>query len=86
MYIYIPDYPSIYPTGVKNVCVFNDVVSIIFTLITSTWSLATSSELEAGLEQWREKIENGMADEVIAKYEEQRKKIGMTTSIVAYKV
>ena len=67
-------------------CVFNDVVSIIFTLITSTWSLATSSELEAGLEQWREKIENGMADEVIAKYEEQRKKIGMTTSIVAYKV
>jgi ubiquinone/menaquinone biosynthesis C-methylase UbiE len=52
----------------------------------STWSLATATELEAGLQQWREQLENGVADEIIAKYEEQRRKIGMTTSIVAYKV
>ena len=54
--------------------------------VTSTWSLATATELEAGLQQWREQLENGVADEIIAKYEEQRRKIGMTTSIVAYKV
>ena len=54
--------------------------------VTSVWSLATPPELESGLKQWRERLENGEADEIIAKYEKQRKKIGMTTSIVGYKL
>ena len=52
----------------------------------SIWSLATPAELDSGLKLWRERLENGEADEIIAKYEEQRKKIGMTTSIVGYKL
>ena len=52
----------------------------------STWSLATPAELEAGLQQWKEKIANGEADKIIADCEENRKKLGMTTSIIAYKL
>lgn len=50
------------------------------------WVLATQVELEAGLEQWKQKVESGEADKVIAEHEEQRKKLGITTSIVAYKL
>ena len=50
------------------------------------WALATQVELEAGLEQWKQKVESGEADKVIAEHEEQRKKLGITTSIVAYKL
>ena len=52
----------------------------------SMWALATQVELEAGLEQWKQKVESGEADKVIAEHEEQRKKLGITTSIVAYKL
>ena len=54
-------------------------------LYLSVWSLARPSELESDLKQWKEQIENGEADKIIAKSEEERKTVGNSTSIVAYK-
>ena len=50
------------------------------------WALATPDELEAALEQWKEIIESGETDKVIAEHEEQRKRLRIATSIVAYKL
>ena len=50
------------------------------------WALATPAELESGLEQWKEKLQSGEADKIIAEFEEKRKQIGVTTTIVAYKI
>ena len=52
----------------------------------SMWALATPAELESGLEQWKEKLQSGEADKIIAEFEEKRKQIGVTTTIVAYKI
>ena len=45
------------------------------------WALATPAELESGLEQWKEKLQSGEADKIIAEFEEKRK---LTTTIVAF--
>ena len=51
----------------------------------STWSLATPEELEAGLKNWRTLVEEGKAEQCVAKCEEQRGRLGQTTSVVAVK-
>ena len=51
----------------------------------SIWALATPAELEAGLEEWREKLQSGEADRIIAEHDEKRKRLGVFTVIVAYK-
>ena len=51
----------------------------------SAWSLATKDELEAGLAKWRRMIEDGTADQFIAEREKHRKRVGLSTSVIAYK-
>ena len=51
----------------------------------SAWSLASKEELEAGLAKWRRMLEGGTADQFIAEREEQRKRVGLSTSVTAYK-
>ena len=51
----------------------------------SVFALATAEELDETLRSWREKINNGTADQYIEKCEEVRKTLGITTSVVAYK-
>ena len=50
----------------------------------SVWALATPAELKSGLEQWKEKLQSGEADKIIAEFEEKRKLVGLTTTIVAF--
>ena len=47
--------------------------------------MATAEELEESLRVWREKIDAGTADQFMEECEERRKKIGLTTSVIAYK-
>ena len=54
-------------------------------VIYSVWSLASKEELEAGLAKWRRMLEDDTADQFIAEKEVQRKRLGYTTSIIAYK-
>ena len=49
------------------------------------FALATAEELDETLKRWREKINDGTADQYIQECEELRKRIGVTTSVVAYK-
>ena len=49
------------------------------------FALATAEELDETLRGWREKIDNGTADQYVEKCEEVRKTLGITTSVVAYK-
>lgn len=51
----------------------------------SMWALATPAELESGFKQWKEKLRSGEADKIIAEFEEKRKQVGVTTTIVALK-
>jgi len=51
----------------------------------STWSLATPEELEMGLKKWRQLVEEGKAEQYIAECEEQRRRLGQSTSVVAVK-
>uniref|UniRef100_A0A1X7UNT6 Methyltransferase type 11 domain-containing protein n=1 Tax=Amphimedon queenslandica TaxID=400682 RepID=A0A1X7UNT6_AMPQE len=52
---------------------------------TSIWAAATPEELEESLKDWRKKIEDGTAQQFIDDVETVRKRIGQTTTIVAYK-
>ena len=54
-------------------------------LLYSFWSLATPEELEEALASWKKKIDDGTADQVIREVESFRKKLGQTTTIVAFK-
>ena len=47
--------------------------------------MATPEELEESLANWRKKIEDGTAQQFVDDHESARKKIGQTTTIVAYK-
>ena len=51
----------------------------------SMWSLASKEELEAALAKWRRMLDDGTADQFIAEIEEKRKRVGISTSIIAYK-
>ena len=42
-------------------------------------------ELEESLARWRDKIDDGSADQCLEESEELRKTIGLSTSVVAYK-
>ena len=52
----------------------------------SVFALATPDELRESLARWREKINDGTADQCLAESEELRKTIGLSTSVVAYRV
>ena len=54
-------------------------------ILCSMFSLASEEELQSALEFWRKTLEEGKAEEYIAKCEEKRKTVGLSTSIVAYK-
>ena len=58
-----------------------------FTFISnrSIFALATPEELEESLKDWRKKIEDGTAQQFVDDVETVRKRIGQTTTIVAYK-
>ena len=47
--------------------------------------MATKEELEAGLVKWRKLLDEGKADQFIAEKEEHRKKVGLASTIIAYK-
>ena len=49
------------------------------------FALATPDELEDTLTRWRAKINDGTADQYIEECEQLRKRLGLTTSVVAYK-
>lgn len=49
----------------------------------STWSLASESELETGLDWWQSLVNQGRAKEFLKEREDIRAQIGQTTSIVA---
>ena len=49
------------------------------------FALATPEELDETLKQWRGKIDGGTADQFIKECEERRLRIGVTTSVIAYK-
>ena len=51
----------------------------------SVWSLASKEELEAALAKWMRMLDDGTADQFIAEIEEKRKRVGISTSIIAYK-
>ena len=51
----------------------------------SVFALATDEELEESLREWRERIDGGTADQFMEEYEGRRRKIGLTTSVVAHK-
>ena len=51
----------------------------------SVFALATDEELEESLREWREKIDGGTADQFMEEYEGRRRKIGLTTSVIAHK-
>ena len=48
--------------------------------------MATPEELKESLARWREKINDGIADQCLEESEELRKTIGLSTSVVAYKL
>jgi hypothetical protein len=54
-------------------------------LICSIFALCSPEELEESLKQWRQKIDDGTADEIIKESDELRQKIGASTSVIAYK-
>ena len=54
-------------------------------LVHSIFALCSPEELEESLKQWRQKIDNGTADQVIKESDELRQRIGVSTSVVAYK-
>ena len=60
---------------------FNVFIIIFF----STFALCSPEELEESLKQWRQKIDDGTADQIIKESDELRQKIGVSTSVVAYK-
>ena len=62
----------------KNYCTFVHSNCSIF-------ALATPEELEESLKDWRKKIEDGTAQQFVDDVETVRKRIGQTTTIVAYK-
>ena len=54
-------------------------------LVHSIFALCSPEELEESLKQWRQKIDDGTADQVIKESDELRQRIGVSTSVVAYK-
>ena len=51
----------------------------------STWALATPEELEEALTSWKKKIDDGTADQMIKEVNSVRRKLGQTTTLVAFK-
>ena len=51
----------------------------------SIFSLAKPEELEESLKLWRGKINDGTADQYLKECEEERLKLGLSVSVVAYK-
>ena len=51
----------------------------------SIFSLAKPEELEESLKWWRGKIDDGTADQYLKECEEDRLKLGLSVSIIAYK-
>jgi hypothetical protein len=51
----------------------------------STWSLATPSELEAGLKWWRTVVDAGGAEAYLEEREAVRARVGQTTAVIATK-
>ena len=51
----------------------------------STWSLATESELQAGLAWWKKQVESGQAAKILEDAEKVRAVIGQSTSITSMK-
>ena len=49
------------------------------------FAFCSPEELEESLKQWRQKIDDGTADQFIKESDELRQKIGMSTSVVGYK-
>ena len=54
--------------------------------ICSVFALATPEELAESLKRWREKVNDGSADQCLQESEELRKTVGLNTSVIAYKV
>ena len=52
----------------------------------SIFVLATPEELKESLARWREKINDGTANQCLEESEELRKTIGLSTSVVAHKL
>ena len=59
--------------------------SLPYDLLCSIFSLATPEELEAALKWWRAKIDDGTADQYLKECEEERHRMGLSVSVVAYK-
>lgn len=55
-------------------------------LSNSVFALATPEELKESLARWREKINDGTADKCLEESEELRKTVGLSTTVVAYKI
>ena len=58
---------------------------VCLSLVFSTFALCSPEELEESLKQWRQKIDDGTADQVIKESDELRQRIGVSTSVVGYK-
>ena len=57
----------------------------MYLVFLSIWSVATPEELEVALTSWKKKIDDGTADQVIKEVDSFRRKLGQTTTIVAFK-
>ena len=55
-------------------------------MFNSIFALASPEELAEALKRWREKVDDGSADQCLKESEELRKTVGLTTSVIAYKL
>ncbi len=60
-------------------------IGVYLSEIFSVWSMATPEELQSALDFWRKLLDEGKADEYIAKYESKRRELGCATTVVGYK-
>ena len=67
----------------SNNYMYTIINNIVFN---SVFALATPEELKESLTRWREKINDGTADRCLEESEELRKTIGLSTSVIAYKL
>ena len=58
---------------------------LLHSLTNSSFVLCSPEELDESLKQWWQKIDDGIADQVIKDCDELRQKIGASTSVIGYK-
>ena len=59
---------------------------VMYILLNSIFALATPEELKESLARWRGSINDGTADQYLEESEKLRKTLGLSTSLVAYKL